>query len=321
MMPEVLETSKNVSDMSRDVLINRKELGRFVRKLLSRDIQSPQWDPSYHYRDDTEKTVFYLLILDTINFCFWPPKGKKKWEFDYQAESLSGYYALAASLKRALESNLPITDAQYLALLSMSRIKKLLGGKGELQLLEDRCKALNELGHILLEEYDGAACRLVEAAGNSALSLARVLAEKFSSFNDYSYYQGRKIFFYKRAQIFTADLYGAFNGKKWGYFTDMDKITAFADYKLPQVLRHVGVLRYSSKLKKKVDSGILIDPGCPEEIEIRANTIYAVELIRRELDLNGKSLKAFEIDWFLWNLGQENAYREKPYHKTATVFY
>ncbi|MCK4787827.1 MAG: hypothetical protein KAV87_29000, partial [Desulfobacteraceae bacterium] len=145
--------------------------------------------------------------------------------------------------------------------------------------------------------------------------------ENFSSFNDVVEYQGQKVFFYKRAQILTADLYGAFNGKKWGSFTDMDKITAFADYKLPQVLRHLGIMRYTHSLAQKVDQEIMLESGSPEEIEIRANTIQAVELIRQELAQKGKAFRSFEIDWLLWNLGQNDAFRKKPYHKTLTIFY
>jgi hypothetical protein len=101
----------------------------------------------------------------------------------------------------------------------------------------------------------------------------------------------------------------------------MDQLTAFADYKLPQVLRHVGILRYSGALGEKVDQEVLVEPGSPEEVEIRANTIWAVERIRQELEGMGASVRAFEIDWLLWNLGQGLAYRRKPYHKTVSIFY
>jgi hypothetical protein len=321
MMSEVLETSKKVSEMSKTVRIDRQALGRFVRRLQSEDIQMPSWDTNCHFFDGTEKTVAYFIVLDTINFCFWPPPGKSKWEIDYESKSLSGYYALAASLKRAVESGIPILEAEYLADLSLDQLKYILQGRGEIQLLENRLTALNELGNILINGYEGHAHRLVESAGYSALKLARLLAEKLRSFNDMAEYQGHRVFFHKRAQIIAADLYGAFNGKKWGRFMDMDKVTAFADYKLPQVLRHLGILHYTDALAKKIDQEILIDAGCAEEVEIRANTIQAVELIRRELAQKGKALMSFEIDWLLWNLGQDNKYRKKPYHKTLTIFY
>jgi len=80
-------------------------------------------------------------------------------------------------------------------------------------------------------------------------------------------------------------------------------------------------MAYEESLAKKVDQQVLLEPGSLEEIEIRANTIWTVELIRRELKRMGKALRAFEIDWLLWNLGQDDAFREKPYHRTVSIFY
>lgn len=320
-MWEVLETAKNVVEKSRLVRVDQEALVRFSRKLHEADTEVPVWDPFYHFSDAGEDTVFYLLILDSINFCFWPLAGKSRWEIEYESGRLSGYYALAASLTRAFKSGTPINRADYLAELSIGELKKMLGGQGELQLLDRRLEILRELGKVLLQEYGGKAHRMVEAAGNSAVELARLLAEKLVSFRDVAEYQGHEVFFYKRAQLIAADLFGAFDGKDWGRFEDLDMLTCFADYKLPQVLRHVGILRYATALAQKVDHMELIEAGSPEEIEIRASTIWAVELIRQELAHSGKTLKAFEIDWILWHMGQGPEFRVKPYHRTVTVFY
>jgi hypothetical protein len=320
-MREILESAKYIAEKSRLVWIDKKALTRFAQKLLEDVIEVPPWDPLYHFCDLTEETVSYLLVLDSINFCFWPPPGKARWEIEYKSEKLSGYYAMAASLTKALESGIPVTNSTYLANLSSGELKNILGGQGELQFMEPRVQILNELGQVLVQEYGGSAGKLVGDAGNSAAKLARLLARKFSSFRDIAKCRGHKVFFYKRAQIFAADLYGAFNGKRWGSFKDMDRLTAFADYKLPQVLRHLEIMAYEESLARKVDKKILLEPGSPEEVEIRANTVWTVELIRQELERTGKALRAFEIDWLLWNLGQDDAFREKPYHRTMTIFY
>jgi hypothetical protein len=320
-MQEILETTRDVVEKSSQVRIDRQALVRFSRNLLGPDRKVPPWDNYHHFYDGGEDTVFYLLVLDSINFCFWPLPGKVRWGIEYESKRLSGYYALATTLKLALKSGIPINRADYLADLSGRELKKMLAGQGELQLLDRRLDILHELGKALLREYGGKATRLVEAAGNSAIALARLLAENFTSFRDIATYQGHRTFFYKRAQIFSADLYGAFAGKKWGSFRDIDSLTSFADYKLPQVLRQVGVLRYAPALAQKVDHMEFIEAGSLEEIEIRANTVWAVELIRQELEQMGKKLKAYEIDWILWNLGQEEDFRIKPYHRTVTIFY
>jgi len=320
-MNKVLETARHVTERSKQVTINEETIGIFSRKLIEEGIEIPPWNYAYHFFDGGHKTVAYLLVLDSINFCFWPKPGAYKWEVQYKSETLSGYYALAASLKKAIESGIPITKADYLSELSLDTLKQVLGGKGEFQLVEERVRILNELGKFFAKEFNGEAKRLVEAAENSALNLVGLLVENLLSFRDKAEYYGTKIYFYKRAQIFAADLYGAFAGKDWGYFKDIDQLTAFADYKLPQVLRHVGILQYSPSMEHKVDHGIFLESGSPEEIEIRANTIWAVELIRQELTKMGKELRAFEIDWILWNLGQESQFKTKPYHKTVTIYY
>jgi len=74
-------------------------------------------------------------------------------------------------------------------------------------------------------------------------------------------------------------------------------------------------------LEEKVAQRILLVAGNPEEVEIRANTIWAVELIRQELKQIGKELRAFEIDWILWNLGQQREFKASPYHRTVTIYY
>jgi hypothetical protein len=320
-MFELLETAKRVAAESLQVQIEERALVRFSKSLVEKKIQLPPWESLYHFYDGGEKTVSYLLVLDTLNFCFWPAPGELKWEMEYKSGKLSGYYALAISLKQAVESGTPIERAEFLAELSLNGLKDILGGRGELQLLEERVQNINEVGRALLDEYHGKASELVEAAGESAIALVRILYRRLSSFRDVAKYRGHQVPFYKRAQIFAADLHGAFQGKAWGRFADMDKLTAFADYKLPQVLRHLGILHYSPDLENMIDQQISIEAGSPEEVEIRANTIWAVELIRQELAKMGKRLKAFEIDWILWNMGQDEAFKKKPYHRTMTIFY
>lgn len=88
---------------------------------------------------------------------------------------------------------------------------------------------------------------------------------------------------YKRAQIFAADLWGAFKGKSYGEFHDIGSVTMFADYIVPAVLQQLGVLRYSSSLASMIEGGTELCSGSEEEIELRACSIYAVEKMREVL--------------------------------------
>jgi Queuosine salvage protein len=320
-MFEVLATAKDVAEKSRYVRINQEALKNFSHALAERGAPVPAWDAVHHFRGNDEETVAYVLVVDTVNFCFWPPPGEKKWEISCKGSRYSGYYGLAVALKKALESGIPIGDASFLASLTLKQLEDILAGTGVLQLMEERLRNLQELGRVLLDKYNGRASELVAGAGGSAVKLVRTLAADFSSFRDQAAYQGQKVFFYKRAQLFASDLHGALGGKGLGSFREMKDLTAFADYKLPQVLRHVGALEYARGLAERVDRMIHLDAGSEEEVEIRAGTIWTVELIRREMKRLGKEVHATEIDWLLWNLGQQDRFRVKPYHRTVTMYY
>ena len=320
-MFEVRERAQWVAEQGALVRIDSRAVARFAENLSSQEMDVPPWDDFHHFRGSDEETVAYLLVLDTLNFCFWPPRGNERWEVEYQGKWFSGYYALALALKKALEAGFPLADSQVLADLSMDELQRILSGRGTLQLMDRRIENIRELGKALLENFHGKAHELVASAQESAVALVRILSDSLSSFKDVAAYQGRKVFFYKRAQLFAADLHGAFEGKDWGAFHDLEELTAFADYKLPQVLRHTGIMEYAKPLAERVDQMSLLEPGSPEEVEIRANTILAVERIREVLRGKGKDFTSPEIDWLLWNLGQEDLFREKPYHRTISIFY
>lgn len=62
-----------------------------------------------------------------------------------------------------------------------------------------------------------------------------MIVSNFSSYRDEAIFEGKLVRFYKRAQILVADLWACFEAKGLGAFYDIDQITMFADYRVPQV--------------------------------------------------------------------------------------
>lgn len=125
---------------------------------------------------------------------------------------------------------------------------------------------------------------------------------------------------YKRAQIFVADLWGAFKGQNYGEFHDIKSITIFADYIVPAVLRELGILKYGSNLSCSIDSSSEIVPGSEEEVEIRACSVYAVEKMRELINKKfGKQLLSIDIDLWLWSCGVQNM--ALSHHRTLSIYY
>ncbi|MBE3557677.1 MAG: hypothetical protein IMW89_00415 [Ktedonobacteraceae bacterium] len=320
----VLTSTLQVVEQGEHVWINADQLEPFCEQWLADkqrfQLTTPQWDTRYHFHDGSQRTVNWLLVLDALNFCFWSDKDQPRWSIEYRGERLNGYWAEAAALKRAVEEGIPLWDAEYLSTISPDVMASIFRGQQTIPLFEERVRNAREVGRVLLERYDGQFTHVIEQAGGSAVRLALLLANEFSSFHDVATYRRRPVCFFKRAQICVADLHSAFAGKQWGTFTDLDKLTAFADYKLPQILRHYKILEYTPALAGRIDNQEPIAAGSEEEIEIRAATIWACELLRQAMQRRGQQMTTAELDQRLW-LASQHTTEMRPYHRTRTIFY
>lgn len=321
----ILSSTRTVVQQGEHAWINPEYIEQLLEQLLQKDtgnanIYPPPWDDRYHFHDGTERTVNWLLVLDALNFCFWPDKGQSRWSIEYHEEILNGYWAEAAALKRAAEEDIPLWDAQYLSTISNETIAHIFRGNGIIPLLEQRASHAREVGRVLLEHYNGQFVHAIEQAECSTIKLVNLLVRDFPSFRDIATYRTHAVKFLKRAQICVADLYNAFGGQQWGRFADLEQLTIFADYKLPQVLRHYHVLEYDSTLAQRVDNQELLPAESEEEVEIRAATIWACEFVRRKLQERGYTMTATEVDQRLWSMGQEST-EMRPYHRTRTIYY
>ena len=263
-------------------------LDRLLAEVADRPV--PRWDSTRHYAGQRERTIRYLLVLDTVNFSFWGGSG-------------GGYWQLAERLRDAFARDDELSEPAALREVTAARLRDLLG---DLPMLEERASALRELG---AHGFDG----LVR---DTAAGTAAALAERLASYADVAEYRGRRVPLLKRAQIVPADLHGAGVAS----FPDLDALTCFPDYKLPQVLRHFGACEYSTDLARRVDGWEELRPGDPAEVEIRAATVVAVERLREALADRGRPLRSIEVDWILWDRSQ-GLYPVRPYHRTRTIFY
>ena len=301
LLDEVRAHAATVADSARFVAIDRARLREYAAALPLDQARAPELDPATHYVGERESTLAYLVTLDAINFGsgYFPHLRKRP--------GLSGYFTVASSLKDVWDAKGPLS-ARELEGLDAEACANMVG-----QALEDAAvaelmtlfaRALNDLGGYLAAQFDGQFRGLVDAADGSAEKLATLLAV-MPFYADHG--------FYKRAQLTAADLAVA----RVAEFRDLDRLTIFADNLVPHVLRVDGVLRYDPDLLARINREQLIPAGSPEELEIRACALHAVELIRDRLD----GVTSMQLDYVLWNRGQQPEYKAQPRHRTRTVFY
>lgn len=99
--------------------------------------------------------------------------------------------------------------------------------------------------------------------------IAEGIVSGVSTYRDETIFLGRQIFIYKRAQILAADLYTAikeFKNENKKLLINEDKLTTFADYRVPQILHHYEIMEYSENLKNKIHNKVEIEPNSVEEV-------------------------------------------------------
>jgi hypothetical protein len=306
-----------VACRARQVRIDPARLRAFCAELLAEPGRPPGLDPAHHLLGRGGDTLAYVITLDAINFgSGWFPWLEKR-------PGVSGYFTVATALRERFEARGPWSAAE-LQQLDGAELARVLGqppGPPErAQLMDLFARALGELGRFLEERHGGRFEGVVERAGGSCAAMVEELA-RMPLYRDVAGYHELEVPFYKRAQLTSADLASAFGGEGPGRFRDLADLTLFADNLVPHVLRREGVLVYAPELSARIDRGEAIEAGSPEEVELRAASVHAVEGLVAEARALGKDVTAQQLDYRLWTRGQRPEYKAHPRHRTRTSYY
>ncbi len=347
---EIRVAAARVVEQARWVRINLGELRRFAGGL---DLDAPDDDPGHFSVGDDEATAAFVLALDAVNF------GSGYFPYLLKRPGMSGYHTVASCLRDHALAHGPITStwlrniavADTIALFEQGPLFTQSGAVGSApgspahdgplesgtdpapqragtdsapelvrELMNHFALAWNQLGEFIDDVGDGTALGAVAAAGGSAARLVSLLT-RMPYYDDVHLYRGRRVALLKRAQITAFDLATALQNRPPARFADLAEITMFADNLVPHVLRVEGVLEFHPDLVARIEAEHHIASGSPEEVEIRACGLHAVEMLVAELAQQGRPCTAGDLDGVLWRLGGQAVYKAQPRHRTRCTFY
>ncbi len=281
-----------VAGRARQVRIVEDAIESYAATLPAESPPAPGLDGA-----DLEQRAAFSLTLNAINFgSGWFPTLRKP-------PGLSGFRTVEAALRRRG----PWT-ADELAAIETPEVAATFGQDPDHELMALFTRALRELG----ERVDGSFLALARSGEGSAVALAERLSS-WPTWHDVSPYGGEHVPFFKRAQIAAADL--ALAGIAPA--DDLPELTLFADNLVPHVLRLDGVLAFDHDLVARIEREEPIEHDSPEEVEIRACALHAVELL---VAAHGATT-ATAVDNVLWHRGGEPRYKARPRHRARTMAY
>jgi hypothetical protein len=304
-----------VASRSRSVEIEEDAIEAYAADLPIAGEPAPP-DPATELTEgEREPRAAFVICLDAINF------GSGWWPTIRRRLGHSGYFTVAAGLTERFRDVGP-WSAAGLCELEPAAIAAVVGQDADHPLMTDFAASLRDVGEHVAADHGGSFEALIDAADGSAPALADILSG-WRAFADVSSYEGRDVPFFKRAQIAAADvsrmgLAGppTVASSESSRLRDLDRLTAFADNLVPHVLRVDGVLGLDPGLEQRIEAGELLEHGSPDEVELRACAVQAVELLAA-----ASLLTPAEIDAALWNRGRARRYKSIPRPRSRNTAY
>ncbi len=158
---------------------------------------------------------------------------------------------------------------------------------------------------------------MIDAADGSATGVCADGSASWDCFADVSRYDELTVPFLKRAQIAAADLHRAGGAR----FTDLDRLTMFADNLVPHVLRLDGVLAFDPELVARIEAEQLIAHAVARGSRDPRLRAARGRADRRRRDGHGRDAHRRRRRQLLWNRGQQPRYKAVPRHRSRCTAY
>ncbi|EPQ50981.1 hypothetical protein GLOTRDRAFT_108278 [Gloeophyllum trabeum ATCC 11539] len=319
----------------------------------------------------TRTCLDWIFLISSLNFSFWSELPERErygveWREGWGAAGRrvwTGYWSLVAAINRALEEDIPITDPSFYSdparcpdALIEHVFRPTPQSREPIPLLRERVAIMRENGRILCEKFGGGFQAFIlsfQAARRdrgTALQLVRAVTHAFPTFRDETVYAGRKLYFWKRAQILVAETWAAFYPASRspphphplfpGAGASIHELTMFADYRVPQIMHHLRILSYAPELVRALRERRGMATGGREEVAVRAGSVVGVERVREEIrrmrrreggEGGEEEVSSVVIDFYLWDLAKRVESGEKvagietvemvPAHRTRSIWY
>ena len=302
MLEKIKDSCNYVSANSRYVSIDYKKLDEYIKTIDCKEIKFWLSSNPYNLFDmDFDKIINFMLVFDAIDYCFW---GQPKWEISTTEGKKDGSDALLYTLLKYVKN----LDRVDFTRVSFEEFSSILKGNVDIPFLQERYYTVVRVCNIVNEKMNGNFYNYIKDI-NRDTELFNLIISNFSDFCDEREYNGKKIYFYKLAQLLTSDILHIkelVNGTK----VDYSNLVGCADYKIPQTLRALGMLKYNNELSQIVDSRQLIFENSKYEVEIRANSIAVINYISSKV----KNYCSIDINDYLFLSSKKVKEIAKPYH-------
>ncbi len=301
------------------VRINRGALFALAERLTLDPRAAWSFRNEHHFWGEHDDVVAYVVTLSAINFgSGYAPYLRRP--------TGSTYFTVSDGWKRWFEQLGRAPHTRELRSLGGLDCARIFGQDyaqpRAAELMDAFAANLARLADLLDRRFDGRCVNLLPA---SAFDAQRIVANVCDEppYADQAQWHSLTVHFHKRAQLLAADLARAGRDGGWFEIANIGALTLFADNAVAQVLAAERVLEYAPSLAAMIERGEEVPAGSIEEIEIRACSIAAAEMMLEQLRRKDPRVTIIELDYALWDISHRPPYSDGRVlrHLTRTLAY
>jgi hypothetical protein len=280
-------------------IIKIKEIDRPLLDLIKKNIKNSTADKKFLEKlNKVEKKILgnFLFILRSLDFRLWESSGNWKYKNE------KGFFGLMERLIDLFKIINPNNNQ-----INFTLFKKIISPKESLALAKLRYKIFKTSLNFL-KKYKGNFDNYFEENKN-------VYEFCFNLFNLEKYRDFYKNFYFlKPNQLLYLEYILAKDLTK-KYEDELESLTIFADYKIPQVFINFGLIEIPEIYLRKLKEKKIINKFSLFENELRWASILLGEKLSKNL-----KIPSYKIDNVLWNISHKIKLKI-PAPKVKTIFY
>ncbi|PKK90832.1 MAG: hypothetical protein CVV64_08100 [Candidatus Wallbacteria bacterium HGW-Wallbacteria-1] len=294
--------------------MNDSVLNDIVTAVSKKTPTIPAWNrkdnSAFPHSMQQSEAIAFFTVLNSINFCFWTMPDQIKWHLNTDNGKVDGAMALFHGMCRGWYNQTWERFLQSLCHEPEQTMNEYFRGHGHLLLWNERVAMISDAAEYCLKSINEFSSK--EFIDQTAGEFIAGLIQKLPGFRDP---------FLKRAQLAWAMIHGHLGSPP----VKLKDLTLFADYKVPQTLHNMGILKYNTELTSRLENHENMSAGSQQELQIRAWTIICGERLVTELNRCRKSTSrnwnGASLDYYLWSEGQKVSAGSLPYHRCVTCDY
>lgn len=317
-MSRVKVLSDNLMRSPHYLQLDEKRAEEAAEALKDYPISLPAWnfEGFYPQSDNFEEMCLFYLVFNSINYCFFDEYGSRFSDGDVHGSSLVSKKLTVAWDTIKDPHFLQNVDENYL-------LSELFPAESPIPMVKERTEALREVGRFIVNNPDFSFSTFFRKYKQNAYFVSQAIPHHLPTWRDP---------FFKRAQLFVGMVYGRF--QDWTQLpinSGLEDLTVFADYRVPQTMHAMGIIRPGLDLDNALRHEVLIESQTRLELEIRAATVAGADQLLHFLRhyRGDPSLNALHVDYILWSAARKKEDMPDgvfvrpwlPHHLTITTDY